>query len=187
MTDQERDPEAVGPEGAADETDTADETADETTDTADDLAAVDDELEADEGVDDAEAAEPAAVAAGGRRSRDRKPKAGAPVVVPSISEQAVHIGDRASAVFVLAMVGVFVAIFGYALLFGQGGFVSNLLPTPTPVVTPAPTAAPTAAPTPVATPAPTTTPTAAPTAAPTGAPTAAPTAEPSVAPTPAAS
>ena len=157
MTDQERDPEAVGPEGAGDETDTADDTADETTDTADDLAAVDDELEADEGVDDAETvddAEPAVVAAGGRRSRDRKPKAGAPVVVPSISEQAVHIGDRASAVFVLAMVGVFVAIFGYALLFGQGGFVSNLLPTPTPVVTPAPTATPTAAPTAVATAAP---------------------------------
>ena len=90
---------------------------------------------------------PAAVAAGGRRSRDRKPKAAAPVVVPSISEQAVHISERASAVFVLAMVGIFVAIFGYALLFGQGGFVSNLLPTPTPVVTPAPTPAPTAAPT----------------------------------------
>ena len=97
MTDQERDPEAVGPEGAGDETDAADDIADETTDTADDLAAVDDEPEADEGVDDAE---PTAVAAGagGRRSRDRKPKAGAPVVVPSISEQAVHINDRASAI-----------------------------------------------------------------------------------------
>ena len=172
MTDQKRDPEAISPEGAGDETDTADETADETIDTADDLAAVYDELEADEGVDDAEAvddAEPAVVAAGGRRSRDRKPKAGAPVVVPSISEQAVHIGDRASAVFVLAMVGVFVAIFGYALLFGQGGFVSNLLATPTPVVTPAPS------------------PTAAPSAAPSVAPSAAPSVAPSVAPTPAAS
>lgn len=163
MTDQERDPEAVGPEGAGDETNAADDIADETTDTADDWA-VDEEPEADEGVDDAE---PVAAGAGGRRSRDRKPKAGAPVVVPSISDQAVHINDRASAVFVLAMVGVFVAIFGYALLFGQGGFVSNLLPTPTPVVTPVPTAAPTAEPS--------------------AAPTASSTAEPTVAPTPAAS
>ena len=106
-------------------------------------------MEADDIADDAEPAVAAGgAAAGGRRSRDRKPRAGAPVVVPSLSEQAVHINDRASAVFVLAMVGVFVAIFGYALLFGQGGFVSNLLPTPTPVVTPVPTptAAPTAAP-----------------------------------------
>lgn len=153
MTDQERDPEAVGPEGAGDETDAADDKADETTDTADDWAAVEDGLEDDEGVDDAEAV--VAAGAGGRRSRDRKPKAGAPVVVPSISEQAVHINDRASAVFVLAMIGVFVAIFGYALLFGQGGFVTNLLPTPvvTPAPTPVPSAAPTAAPTIAPTPA----------------------------------
>jgi hypothetical protein len=143
MTDQERDPEAVGPEGAGDET----------TDTADDWAAAADGLEDDEGVDDAEAV--VAAGAGGRRSRDRKPKAGAPVVVPSISDQAVHINDRASAVFVLAMIGVFVAIFGYALLFGQGGFVTNLLPTPvvTPAPTPVPSAAPTAAPTIAPTPA----------------------------------
>jgi hypothetical protein len=145
MTDQKRDPEAIGPEGAMDETEAAADAAADTDESAD---YTDEAFEADDDVDAAADVAPAGVAASaaGRRSRDRRAKTVAPVAPPSISEQAVHINDRASAVFVLAMIGVFVAIFGYALLFGQGGFVSNMLPTPTPVITPAPTATPTADP-----------------------------------------
>ena len=53
-----------------------------------------------------------------------------------MSDQAVHVDDRASAIFVIAVVGVFIAIFGYALLFGYSGLASGLLPkaTPTPTV-----------------------------------------------------
>ena len=43
-----------------------------------------------------------------------------------------HVQDRASAVFVIALVGVFVAIIGYGLLFGHSGFISGILATPKP-------------------------------------------------------
>jgi hypothetical protein len=53
-----------------------------------------------------------------------------------VSDKAVHVDDRASAVFVIAVVGVFVAIFLYAVLFGSSGLASGLLPksAPTPTV-----------------------------------------------------
>lgn len=156
MTDKERDPETDGPEGAADDTEFADATNDaEDAEGAEDADDTEEAAADDDAVDDEAAAETAPAAGpGGRRARDRKARPGAPVAAPSVSEQAVHINDRASAVFVFVMIGVFVAIIGYALLFGQGGFASNLLPASTPVVTAAPTAAPTPTAAPSATPAP---------------------------------
>ena len=146
MTDNERDPEAPGPDGATDDTEDADDAALDT-----DAATEADEAE-DEGVDAAADVAPAAAAAAGKASRgprDRRPKT-TPAAAPSVSDQAVHINDRASAVFVLASIGVFVAIFAWALLFGQGGFVTNVMatPTPAPTATPAPTPTPAATPTP---------------------------------------
>jgi hypothetical protein len=60
---------------------------------------------------------------------------------PSASEAAVHVGDPASAVYVVAIVLVFIAIFGYALIGGVGGFLTPL-PTPAPAPSFGPTAVP---------------------------------------------
>jgi hypothetical protein len=83
----------------------------------------------------------AAVAAGAATaatgaSRAAKGQAKGPAAVPTVSDKAVHVDDRASALFVIAVVGLFVAIFGYALLFGYSGLASGLFPnaTPTPAV-----------------------------------------------------
>jgi hypothetical protein len=77
----------------------------------------------------------AATAATGAASRAPKGQAKGPAVVPTVSDRAVHVDDRASAFFVIAVVGLFVAIFGYALLFGSNGLASGLFPkaTPTPI------------------------------------------------------
>ena len=80
-------------------------------------------------------------------------------------DPSLRIKDRASAIFVLVTVGVFLAIFLNAIVLGHGGFLTPL-PTPTPV--PSITAAPSATPAPSATVAPT--PAATPTTAPTGTP-----------------
>ena len=80
-----------------------------------------------------------------------------------------RIMDRASAIFVLVTLGVFVLILLNGMLLGRGGL---LTPIPTPGPVPSITAAPRAAPAPTATPAPTASP--APTATPSPAPTAAP-------------
>jgi hypothetical protein len=83
----------------------------------------------------------AAVAAGAATaatgaSRAAKGQAKGPAAVPTVSDKAVHVDDRASALFVIAVVGLFVAIFGYALLFGSNGLASGVFPkaTPTPTV-----------------------------------------------------
>jgi hypothetical protein len=180
MTDKQRDPKAAGPAGATDDTEAVDDAALDI-DTAPDAAAPWDQ--ADESVDAAADVTPAAAVAAGKASRgarDRRPKA-APAAPPSVSAQAVHVNDRASAVFVLASIGVFVALFAWALLFGHGGFVTNVMATPTP--------APTATPAPTPTPAPTASPAASPSAAasPSGSPAASPTASGSAAPSASAS
>jgi hypothetical protein len=58
------------------------------------------------------------------------------------SEQAVHIRDRASAVFVVASVVIFALIIVYGTLFGAAGALTPV-PTPAPIATasPAPTSA----------------------------------------------
>jgi hypothetical protein len=57
-----------------------------------------------------------------------RPHVRRPAVTPS--EHAVHIDDRISAIYVIAAVAAFVAIFGYALLGGTAGLITG---TPTPV------------------------------------------------------
>ena len=84
----------------------------------------------------AAAAAAAAAAVGtaptGRGAKARPPAKGAPVA-PSVSEQAVHVNDRASAVFVIVVVAVFALIFVNALFLGHKGLFSGLLPHSTPV------------------------------------------------------
>ncbi len=146
MTEHERDPEATGPGGAADEPETDGELEeaqelDDTEGLGDEDLEPEEEPEAEPGPEPratpASAAAGAAAAGPRRRGRDRQPVRAAPAP-PTVSEQAVHVQDRASAVFVIGTVGLFVAILAYGLLFGSSGFVTGLLPTPTP----APTASP---------------------------------------------
>src|SRR6478735_3749187 len=91
----------------------------------------------DEDDDAATAVAPAAAAAAvaaaptGRGAKGRPPAKGA-AVAPSVSEQAVHVNDRASAVFVIVVVAVFALIFVNALLLGHKGLFSGLLPHATP-------------------------------------------------------
>lgn len=85
-------------------------------------------------------------------------------------DPALRIKDRASAIFVLITVGVFVAIFLNAMLFGHGGFFTPI-PSPTPI--PTLTAAPSG------TPSPSITPTAAPSVGPSAPATATPSGTPS--------
>ena len=177
MTEQERDAAALGADGAVDDEAVTD-AALVTEDDADESDQSDETENAANAVPDGEAvagAGAAAAAAGGRRNRGL-PKA-APAA-PSVSEQAVRVDDRASAWFVIALVAIFAIVFANALLLGNGGLVSHILPTPTPVVTPVPTAKPTASPTAV----PSASPSAAPSASP--APTATPAATATPAPTP---
>lgn len=172
MTEQERDAAALGADGAVDDeavTDAALVTEDDA-DESDQSDETDNAANADPDGAAVAGAGAAAAAAGGRRNRGL-PKA-APAA-PSVSEQAVRVDDRASAWFVIALVAIFAIVFANALLLGNGGLVSHILPTPTPVVTPVPTAKPTAVPSaspsaaPSASPAPTATPAATATPAPT--------------------
>jgi hypothetical protein len=55
----------------------------------------------------------------------------------SLSELAVHVDDRISAIFVLAVIAVFIAILVYGIVGGVGGVVTG---TPTPTPSPSPTA-----------------------------------------------
>src|SRR3954470_7358217 len=129
MTDEERDP-------AAAEADADELPADE---------AVDDEVDEDELIDDesveqddrsATIAPASAVAADAARRGRKGQAARTQAAAPSVSDQAVHINDRASAIFVIALVGMFVAVFVAAMLVGPGGLFGNVLkgPTPTPAV-----------------------------------------------------
>jgi hypothetical protein len=150
MTDQERDPEAAaGAAGPTDEGDTApgtepDETAEDELEEAPEDEAYEAEAEEEgeeagyEGGGFAEPEPETAVPAGAERARGpergrgRQPALRAAPMAPSVSEQAVRVDDRASAVFVLGVVAVFVGILLYGMLFGHAGFLTGLLATPTP-------------------------------------------------------
>ncbi len=191
MTDQERDPEATGPEGAADPEAAADAVAaPDAVDAAAEAAPEPEDMPVDEAV-----AGTTAETASRRKDRTQgkgTPAKGQPAVAPSVAQEAVHVQDRASAVFVIAIVGVFVAILAYGLLFGHGGLVSGALATPKPVPTVpasvapsaapsvAPSAAPSVAPSVSAAPSVSVAPSAAPSSS--AAPSAAPSAPPSAAP-----
>lgn len=117
-----------------------------------------------------------------------------------------EIDDPASKWWVALIVVVFIAIFGWALLFGQGGLLSGMFPaasptpspsvlpstSPSPQASPSPVVSPTAlattsaspTPRPTATPTPTPRPTASPSPTPTPTPTPQPTASPSPTPAP---
>ncbi|MEO5965728.1 MAG: hypothetical protein ABIR11_09710 [Candidatus Limnocylindrales bacterium] len=197
MTDQERDPEAheaevettdvpgvdAEPEAPddADGAEADDEADDETTNEADDdLTAV------EAGIAGASAG---AAARTGRKGQGARQQV---LATPSVSDRAVHVNDRASAIFVIGVVGMFVAIFAYALLFGYSGFVTNVLATPVPTVAPSasaaasPSAATSASPVASASAAasPSAAASASPAASPSAAASASPVASPSVAPSP---
>jgi hypothetical protein len=103
---------------------------------------IDDDL-ADEPTSDAGLPAPAVVPVPPTRGRPdraaetRRPSATTP------SEQAVHIDDRISKLFVTAAVLVFVLIFLNAILLGHGGaFAPKPTPTPTPAATATPSPSP---------------------------------------------
>ena len=82
-------------------------------------------------------------------------------------DPALRIRDRASAVFVLVSVIVFVGILLNGLVLGHGGLLTATpSPSPRPSITAAPSVTPAASPSPTAAPTPTTVPTAAPTPSP---------------------
>ena len=129
--------EAPAPEAVAEETEVEEISAEELGD--DDLA--DDELADDTVVPvDVESAAPPVVGTGAAVPRRR----GAPAPVahraPTQSELAVRVTDNASRFFVIGTVIVFVAILGFGLLGGNGGFLTN---TPEPTVAPSVSAGPT--------------------------------------------
>jgi hypothetical protein len=92
---------------------------------------------------EAPAEAPAPERARGREARRLRGRATPAVASPS--EQAVHIDDRISKLFVAGTVAVFVLIFLNGLLLGRGGaLVPEPTPTPVPSVTAAPSASPSA-------------------------------------------
>lgn len=146
MTEHERDAEASGPDGAGDETEGAFPATE-----GEEFEEPEEEGEAFEESEEDTFGPSAAPAAPAARRRERgRPSLRAAPVAPSVSEQAVRVNDRASAVFVLGMVGVFVAILLYGMLFGHSGFVTGLLATPTPSPTPVVTVSPSASTSPAA-------------------------------------
>ena len=76
-----------------------------------------------------------------REARARGARMAAPVASPS--DQAVHVDDRISKVFVAATVLVFLLIFLNGMLLGKGGALS---PSPTPTPVPSTTATPSGSP-----------------------------------------
>ena len=186
MTDQERDPEADGPETAVDpepEADTAPADDVAPADTDDDSETFDDESEEPQ---PAPAGTPAAAAATtARRPKGPGAKGAAKqaAATPTVADEAVKIQDRASAWFVIGTIGVFVAILLYALVLGAGGISSDALKTPKPEATPIVSVAPSAAPSADPSAAPSVDASAPSSAEPSVAPSAEPSAEPSVQPT----
>jgi len=153
----------------------------------------DEDLDADE---QAEAAEDETIvlAAGGPSMRNIEPEvrgprprgAKAPSRTAFAIDPALRIQVRASAVFVIGTVIIFILILGNAMLFGRGGaFTPILTPSPIPQASNQPTEAPSAAPTASPAASGSTAPTSAPSSSPAGS--TAPTAAPSTAPSPAAS
>jgi hypothetical protein len=162
--DESTDADAENGDGAeADETEELDEAADE--------AAYD--ADAEDEADD-EAAGAAAVAVGGSRITSKTETRGAVPAGQSVAERAVHLTDRASAIFVVAVVLTFVGILLYGMLAGSAGFF-------TPLATPAPT--PTEAPIPSESAQPSAEPSSAPSASPSGSPGASGSGAPSGSPT----
>jgi hypothetical protein len=101
-------------------------------------SAQDDEEEgaADEGDEGAPVWEPAARGSKAGSSGDvrRAGPAG-----PGVAERAVHLSDRASAIFVIGIVLTFVGILVYGMLAGSSGFLTPLpTPGPTPTEEPIP-------------------------------------------------
>jgi hypothetical protein len=93
-----------------------------------------------------EAAEPELATSAQPRGREARRLRGRPATPPAtVSEQAVHIDDRISKLFVAGTVAVFVLILLNGLLLGRNGALS---PTPTPTPVPSATAAPSVAPSP---------------------------------------
>ena len=87
--------------------------------------------------------EPAVAPAAPSRRKSRGRDAAKPVAAaPSVAEEAVHITDRASAVFVIGVTLVFVVILLNGMLLGKRGFITQALatPKPTPGVTASPVA-----------------------------------------------
>src|SRR5664279_255702 len=93
----------------------------------------------------------AATSRGERRGPRGSREPATPARVQTASDIAVHVDDRASAIFVTGVIAVFVLIFLNALVLGKGDFLTPI-PTPKPPATPKPTATP--APKPSATPRP---------------------------------
>jgi hypothetical protein len=73
---------------------------------------------------------------GGRGTRGKREPA-VPERMQTASDIAVHVDDRASAIFVIGVIGVFALIFLYAVLLGKGGILTPL-PTRAPIASPAP-------------------------------------------------
>src|SRR4029077_3728341 len=134
--------------GAPDDALTPEETDEEPLpDEGFDDADVDDEADAD-GLEDEEEEideRPAAAAPGRRGSITSAEARRSGPAGPSVSERAVHLDDRASAIFVLGIVATFVGIVLYALLAGEAGFFTPLA-TETPFPTEAPSASVSASP-----------------------------------------
>jgi hypothetical protein len=115
----------------------------------------------------------------------------APTTTTGVEDE-LEVDDPVSKIWVGIIVAVFVAIFGWAILFGSGGLLSGVLdggeaePTPSPTLVPSPSAAASPSPSAAVSPAPTPESTAAITQEPepTPAPTPVPTLEPTTAPTP---
>jgi hypothetical protein len=128
------------------------------------------------------------------KASERTSGAGRPAVVPESAarsaaseEELPYIDDRVSKVWVVLIVGIFVAILFYGLLFGKGGALNpRPQPSPTPILTLAPpTASPVASPSVVVSPGPSST--ASGTPVPTTSPAASPSTVPSASPTAGAS
>ena len=73
------------------------------------------------------------------------PREGGREVARDGADELPYVDDRVSKIWVLLIVGVFVAIFAYGLLLGQAGLLTTA-PTPTPSPTASPTASPTTSP-----------------------------------------
>jgi hypothetical protein len=83
--------------------------------------------------------EVATEAAGPTATGARRQAARMAAVPTSIAEQAVHIDDRISAIYVLAAIAVFVAILLYGIVAGNGGLLTSP-PSPSPSPSPVPSA-----------------------------------------------
>ena len=80
--------------------------------------------------------ESAASRGAGRGMRGKREPA-VPERVQTASDIAVHIDDRASAIFVIGVIAIFVLIFANAVVLGKGGLLTPL-PTRAPIASPAP-------------------------------------------------